>query len=147
MNLKKQYNDRIAFCERELIKVNEQRGASDNSQKYIEFQTGMFEVIKLNLMKYINVIPDLEIVKGPKVETFGINEAEERYNLDVSFNCDGRTEKVKLLIFNTTCSIMVQSQPTNSKSISVAQSFINTIIKPIVEDMKKRININEVNDK
>ena len=74
MNLKKQYNDRIAFCERELIKVNEQRGASDNSQKYIEFQTGMFEVIKLNLMKYINVIPDLEIVKGPKVETFGINE-------------------------------------------------------------------------
>ena len=43
-------------------------------RKYIEFRTGLFELLKQHFVTYIDAMENVEVTKDPK---------EKRYNLDL----------------------------------------------------------------
>ena len=55
LNLETQFSKRFQACNRNIFKVNKDNGsANKDKQKYVkvEFQTGMFEVLKKNMVNF-----------------------------------------------------------------------------------------------
>ena len=80
LNLPKHYRKRIECCNNKLFHIQKKKGSRDKKQIYMEFQTGMFEILKKCMVKYMKDVFDVEqsLTKDPKVETYGASKAEER---------------------------------------------------------------------
>ena len=112
LNLVKHFKKRIECCNKELVHIQKKKGSGDKKQVYIEFQTGMFEVLKKCMVKYMKEKFDVNqsATKDPKVETYGANKAEERYFLDLEMNLNNEKHEIKVIIYNTICCMMIQGQ-------------------------------------
>ena len=114
LNMAKQYKIRYDCCIKELIKVDKKNGsASKEKQRYVklEFQTGMFEAMKKNM---VNIMKDkfkVNFVEGkdPKVETYGKAKAEERYIFDLMFQHENAEYTLQVTVFNTNCTMGINS--------------------------------------
>ena len=130
LNLETQFSKRFQACNRDIFKVNKQNGsANKDKQKYVkvEFQTGMFEVLKKNMIDIMREDFKVKYTKDPKLETYGASKAEEIYYLDLQFIKDGSEYNVKLSVFNTNCIIGIDSTGKGKKVIkaqSVAEFFV-----------------------
>ena len=58
-------------------------GAKDKSLVYVEFQGGLFEAMKHNMMSVLKENHSIVKTSSPQVETYGKREAEERYCLNM----------------------------------------------------------------
>ena len=128
LNQRKQFSDRISYCDRPLYRINDEKGSKENKQKYIELQTGIFELLKQQLVPCIDAMEDVEVTKDPKCEIYGKDQAEERYNLDLKYKYMDQKYEVKLLIFNTTCSMLVQCKALSLEENTISQIFIKNVL-------------------
>ena len=74
LNMCKQFRDRLNACNREVFKVDKEKGSANRTKQKIvkaEFQTGVFEVSKKNMVKVMTEQFNVEIIADPKVETYG----------------------------------------------------------------------------
>ena len=138
LNQRKQFTDRISYCDRPLYRINEEKGSKENKQKYVELQTGIFELLKQQLVPCIDAMEDVEVTKDPKCETYGIDQAEERYNLDLKYKYNDHNYEVKLLIFNTTCSMLVQCKDSSQVEDTISQIFIKNVLFVVLEKLKQK---------
>ena len=146
LNQRKQFSDRILYCDRPLYKINEQKGSKENKQKYIELQTGIFELLKQHLVPSIDSMEDVEVTKDPKCETYGRDQAEERYNLDLNYKYNDQKYEIKLLIFNTTCSMLVLCKASSQEENTISQIFIKNILFVFLEQLKLNYKTSQLND-
>ena len=119
LNMVKQYEKRYESCNKELIKVDMKKGsANKDSQKFVklEFQTGMFEAMKKNMVKVMKDKFEVNFVEGkdPKLETYGKSKAEERYTLDLMFKDGNSDYTVQVSIYKTNCTMGVDSVGTTA---------------------------------
>ena len=113
LDLFKQYKRRVDFCDRDIIKIHDRalnkkdRGFKNNGLIYVDFQAGMFEAVKINVMKFLKDDHGVKLISDPKVEMFG--EALERICLDMQMPVGDHTHDVKMKVHNTKCSVDIQA--------------------------------------
>ena len=107
LDMFKQYKRRVDFCNRDVVRIHykslnkKDHGSGDKGLIYVDFQAGMFEAVKVNLMKCLKRDFDIKLIDDPKVEYYG--GAEERICLDLRMNVDGNTHDFKVKVYNTKC--------------------------------------------
>ena len=70
----------------------------------VDFQAGMFEALKINVMKCLNEDYGVKLIADPKVEMYG--EALERICLDMEMTVAGHKHDVKMTIHNTSTALI-----------------------------------------
>ena len=73
-------------------------GSSDRGLVYIEFNAGMFEAIKKNMMRILKDTYKVIMTKA-KIEFYG--DAEERINIDFQVCLNGQVHEMKMKVYNT----------------------------------------------
>ena len=140
LNLKHQYEERIKYCDRETLKIDEKGGSKDESKKYVKVlvNAGMFEVLKKGLVKELEKMFNVKINenKQAKVDVYGKDEAEIKYHIYFIFSLDSNVYKAKLDVYNTTCSIGIDSIGTGSENtrlggMTIAEYIFHTFLKNI----------------
>ena len=114
LNLNRQYKRRVNHCQgRKVFRIHDftkpgDHGSKDKSLVYVEFQGGMFEAMKKNLVAVLKKRHGVVKTNDPKVETFGKSEAEERFCLDMKMVVAEHSHNLKVKIYNTACSLDAQ---------------------------------------
>ena len=150
LNFSKQYQNRFNACNRDLFKVDKVNGSANKEKQKIvklEFQTGMFELLKKKMVEVMKEHYSIVLAKDPKVEMYGQSKSEERYLLDIKFpDSENKSEhNVKVTIYNTNCCMSVNSK-TDIKNQTVAEYFVSNIIKDVVNILEKRYDIPALNE-
>ena len=95
LNHFKQFTKRVECCNRvQDKKLNTKDHGSWFKGKgliYIDFNAGMFEAIKKNMMRILKKTFGVKMVKQPKIEYYGA--AEECINLDLDIALNGQTKR------------------------------------------------------
>ena len=155
LNMVKQYKTRYDGCMKELIKIDMNNGSvNKDKQIYVklEFQTGMFEAMKKNMVKIMIEKFQVKFVEGkdPKLETYGRSMAEERYSLDLKFIENDKQYTVQVTIFNTNCTMGVKSVGNTAHEIikdqTVAEYFVKMVIFEVSEVIKTKVNVTKINE-
>ena len=160
LNLFKQYKKRLEYSNREVIKIHDKgnnkkdkktKGSKDKALVYVVFNAGMFEAVKMNMMRILKEEHMVRLVTKPQVEFYG--EATERICLDLSITVQGYEHFVKLKVHNTTCAIDVQAEKDDPKKSfthlgeqTVGEFFAKEYIAKVVVYLQKYLNINKLND-
>ena len=155
LNMAEQYKKRYDCCTKDFVKIDKKGGsANKDKKKYVklEFQTGMFEAMKKNMVWIMENKFDVKFVedKTPKLETYGKSKAEERYSLDLMF-LDAEVEyTVKLIIYNTNCTMGVDSVGDSAHTIiknqTAAEYFVNFVLLETVDVIKNKIDVRKLNE-
>ena len=163
LNLSKQYKRLIDSCERDIFKIHEKepgctnkniKGTSiDKRMLYVEFNAGMFEAIKKNFVRVLKEHFETTISEKPKVETFGEMKAEERILLDLTMSVKKKQYDLKVIIFNTKCSLNViakgntpQKKMRTLEDFTAGEYFARVIMPRVVEYLSAQLDISAMND-
>ena len=156
LDLCKQYKRRADFCDRELIRIHDKSknrkdgGSEDRGLVYIDFNAGIFETLKINLLKCLDIEYNTILTSDPKLEFYG--EALDRICLDLQMRVGDKIHNVKLKVYNTKCSMDVARQRGTLKerfdhlhNLTVGDYFASHIISKIVEKIDKSFDISKLN--
>ena len=91
LNFSKQYLERYNACNTELVNVDKGNGSANKAkQKYvkIEYQSGLFELMKKHMVETRKENYRIEFIKDPKIEVYGKSKAEKRLFLDLKFSVE-----------------------------------------------------------
>ena len=160
LNFEKQYKRRVNHCVgRKLFRIHDftkpnDHGSLDKSLVYVEFQGGLFEALKLNMIEILRNLHGIEKSGQTQVETFGISEAQERYCIDMNMTVDNHVHALKLKIYNTACALDAQGMGKELHSIfehlqnkTVGEYFVTVVIPKVVEYINGKVNVKELNEK
>ena len=156
LNMVKLYKVRYECCKKDLIKVDTSNGsANKDRQKFVklEFQTGMFEAMKKNMVRIMKDKFQVDFVDGkdPKLETYGKSKAEERYTLDLKFHGDNSEQTVQVTIYNTNCTMGIDIVGNSAHKIindqTAAEYFVKMVIFEVAAFIRTKVNISELNEK
>ena len=155
LNYFKQFNKQLEYCERDLYRIHDpiknknDHGSKDHGLVYIEFNAGLFQAMKSNMMilaKDFNIV----MTTDPKVELYG--NAEERMLLDLKVCIKEQEHFIKMKVYNTTCGMDFQALKHNTDKKfhhldgrTVGEYFTQTIIVDIVNTICKKIDIEKLN--
>ena len=154
LNFAKMYKNRYDACNRDLITVDKSNGSSNKTrQKYVKilFQTGLFEAMKKNIVNIMQNQFGVSLVDGkdPKVEIYGRSKAEERFILNLQFKESEVDHTVQVTIYNTNCTMGIDSVGASAHSVisgqTVAEYFVEKVMFEVVEVLKEKVNIEELN--
>ena len=73
LDLFKQYKRRVDFCDREIIKIHDKsvnkkdKGSKNNGLIYVDFQAGIFEALKINVVKLLKEDHGVKLIADLKV--------------------------------------------------------------------------------
>ena len=112
----------------------------------VDIKTSLFEIMKAKLITELNGnkdIVDIAIPITSKATAKNGEEADVEYHLEISFNGNGVTEKVKMKCFTTNCRVQIQSfgKPERKKHLANEYSpkfFVNTFLVPFLENELER---------
>ena len=157
LDLFKHYKRKIEFSERELIRIHdknintENKGSSDKGLVYVDFNAGMFEVLKLNFLDCLNLHFNVKLLADPKIEYYG--EALERVCLDLNMRVSEHSHDVKVKVPNTKCILDVAGfhdevgkRFPHLFNLTVGKYFANHIITKIVDRINDNVDISKLND-
>ena len=105
LNHFKQYTKRIEYTNRDMFKIHDKnlrpkdQGSKDKGLVYVAFNSGMFEAIKKNMMRFLIDAYKVSLTKQPKIEYYG--QAEERINLNIMVALNGKDQELKIKVYNT----------------------------------------------
>ena len=112
----------------------------------------MFEVLKKGLVKELEKMFNVKINenKQAKVDVYGKDEAEIKYHIYFIFSLDSNVYEAKLDVYNTTCSIGIDSIGTGSENtrlggMTIAEYFFHTFLKNVAEGLKLKFDIAFIN--
>ena len=154
LNLKLQYQKRISYCDRDLIKIDDDGGSKEkNGKKYVKVvaQTGMFEIMKKNMMKVLIEDMKVKVAKDEMVETYGSQHAEAKIHLFLMFDYLGKNYETKVDVFNTNCSFGINSSGKGSDTarldgMTIAEYFVKHFRLPTATILTAKFVVNEVNE-
>ena len=156
LNYFKQFNKQLEYCERDLYRIHDpvknknDHGSKDHGLVYIEFNAGLFQAMKTNMMslaKEQNII----LTTDPKIELYG--NAEERMLLDLKVPIKDQEHFIKMKVYNTACGMDFQALKHNTDKRfdhldgrTVGEYFAQTIVVDIVNTISKKIDIQKLNN-
>ena len=151
LNLLTLYKNRKKYCDRELFKIDKDSGSKTKEKQkfvYVALRTGLFEALKKNMVKIMEQEYGVTLVNDPKMETFGQSKAEERALLDLKFFHDAKEYEVKVHVYNTQCSIGIDSKTMKkeTENVSIAEFFVKSILSKTVDILTSKLNIDELNE-
>ena len=117
----------------------------------VDFQAGMFEALKINVMKCLNEDYGVKLIADPKVEMYG--EALERICLDMEMTVAGHKHDVKMEIHNTKYSLDIQGfhETVEQKHVhlnnqTVGEYFAKNFLSPIFTKLERKVDISKLNN-
>ena len=156
LNYFKQFNKQLEYCERDLYRIHDpiknknDHGSKDHGLVYIEFNAGLFQAMKTNMMilaKEHNII----LTTDPKIELYG--NAEERMLLDLKVVIKDQEHFLKMKVYNTTCGMDFQALKHNTDKKfehldgrTVGEYSTQTIVVDIVNTICEKIDIEKLNN-
>ena len=156
LDLFKQYKRRGEHCDRDLIKIHDKtakkkdKGSKNQGLIYVDFQAGMFEALKLNMMICLKEV-GVKLIADPKVELYG--NAMERICLDVEMPVGDKKHDVKIKVHNTKCSMDIQGfhetvekKHVHLNNLTIGEYFAKSILTSIVDKLEQKFDINKLND-
>ena len=156
LNHFKQFKKRVECCNRNTMRIHNKNtkskdhGSADRGLVYIEFNAGMFEAIKKNMMRILRDTYKVIMTKA-KIEFYG--EAEERINIDFQVSLNGHVHEMKMKVYNTVCALDVQALgiPTETtfahlSNITCGLFFAENVIVRVVNILDKHIDIKKLNE-
>ena len=150
LNLLTQYKNRKKYCDRELFIIDKESGSKNKEKQkfvYLAFRTGLFEAMKKNMVRVMEEEFGVSLIQDPKMETYGKSKAEERALMDLKFLHCSIEYEVKIHVYNTKCSIGVDSKTTETEieNSSIAEFFVKSVISKTVDILTSKLNIEEIN--
>ena len=156
LDLFKQYKRKIDFCDRDIMRIHDKsvnkkdQGSDDKGLIYVDFNAGIFEAFKVNVMKCLENDFKTKPIADPKVEYYGA--AQERICLDLQMTVGDKKHDVKIKVHNTKCSLDVQGfHDAKSKrfehlfDLTVGEYFANHVITKIVARINSSFDISKLN--
>ena len=156
LNYFKQFNRRLEHCERDLFRIHDpiknknDHGSKDHGLVYIEFNAGLFQAMKSNMMKIAKDY-NISLAADPKIELYG--NAEERMLLDLKVMIKGQEHFVKMKVYNTTCGMDFQALKhdidkrfDHLDGRTVGEFFTQKIIVEIANTLCNKVDIKKLND-
>ena len=154
LNLKRQYEERIGYCDRVEIKCVEKAEMEEEAKKLVKLivNTGMFEVLKKDLVKELTKSQNVTMTqnKQPKVDKYGAKMAEIKYQIYFTFSAQGNKYEAKVDLFNTTCTILIDSigrgaEKARIEGFSIAEFCYHTFFKTVLDSLMERYDIKHIN--
>ena len=156
LNMQRQYKRRVNHCTiRKLFRIHDftkqgDHGAQDRSLVYVEFQGGLFEALKQNMVKILkknHSVRKQTILKLKLLENV-------RLKKDFVWTCVGDpSHDLKVKVYNTTCALDVQGVKDEVHKViehlgnrTVGEYFANIIIPKVVEYIEQNVNIKALNE-
>ena len=156
LNYFKQFSKRVEHCERDLFRIHDpvknkkDHGSKDHGLVYIEFNAGLFQAMKSNMMKIAKDY-NINIISDPKIEFYG--NAEERMLLDLKIIVKGVEHFIKMKVYNTTCAMDFQALKhdidkkfEHLEGLTVAEYFTQKIVVQIANTLCNKIDIQKLNN-
>ena len=156
LNYFKQFNKQLEYCDRELFRIHDpiknknDHGSKDHGLVYIEFNAGLFQAMKTNMMSLAKE-QNIVLTTDPKIELYG--NAEERMLLDLKVTIKDQDHFIKMKVYNTTCGMDFQALKHNTDKkfdhldgLTVGEYFTQTIVVDIAKTISKKVDIEKLNN-
>ena len=160
LNFEKQYKRRVNHCTgRKPFRIHDfsrpgDHGAVDKSLVYVEFQGGVFEALKINMVSILAKQHNISLCGNTQIETYGASQAQERFCLDMSMNVNDHTHQLKIKVYNTACALDAQGTGDQVHTIfehlenkTVGEYFANVVMPKVVEFISDKLDIKALNEK
>ena len=156
LNYFKQFSRRLEHCERDPYRIHDpiknknDHGSKDHGLVYVEFNAGLFQAMKTNMMKIAKDY-NITLAADPKIELYG--NAEERMLLDLKVIIKGQEHLVKMKVYNTTCGMDFQALKhdldkkfDHLDGRTVGEFFTQEIVVEIANTLCNKVDIKKLNN-
>ena len=163
INMGKQFEKFAEHCDRkELFRVHDPKENSGDSGSegvvYVEFQAGVFEALRNNMMRILNHEYQASFTQDPHIDLVGkgSTEVESRVLLDMKITLNEVSHMVKIKIYNTKCTMDFQATKENPNLVhehlgneTVGRHIASKVIPKVIEKLSSEpgIDFQQINKK